>query len=1218
MAEPAPRLKSRSVLGATELTLLAPLQRGLIGALDSRSYATRATLVLQTLHALGIARREIDPTPAIGEAADAIRGIRSFRMSLLGVEQLQKTPQVLLSVSFDGGWEPYMRRIWWPLGPLLDLVFCNCDGYLLSAEHGFPAYAAWVRQAQVETGFYYEDSPLTVADLQQLALEKAAPLAPAPARDRGTLHEQARAAMLAFYRLSDMFPDRPGNAEAEIPRRAARLLLAGLAEAILQPEPTGWLRTPSERAAWRWFQNSPPVAAAAPSPAPAPAPPESVTLNNVQAGILEPYAGLQHGCLVLVGLDGAAAVLRLIAHVESQLISAGAPPYRAQGPLFVNLAFTHAGLLLAGVDAGTIEQLSPEFREGMAARAGLLGDWERNHPMHWTLPQRHGVTDKDPVALAEVHAVVTFWLAHADPGLLDTARRALKTALADPAPETALAAPAPEPQRGSQGRVLAVQAMRRIADQPTGPAKGHFGYVDGISQPVLRKAVGDGPDAVAAGELLLGYRNDRGDRGLQGRLWKDSTYLVLRKLRQDVKAFRDLVPSPQAKAMLMGRDTEGVNLIDHTAGNNFNYDADPQGLKCPLFAHIRRAHPRSTRPGELDHLPRIVRRGMSYGPDFGDDPDAERGLMFMAFNASIGEQFEVVQGWLAGRNSAGPGSYSGQRDPFIGVARAGDPRRFQWGIGQVDLPADRPLVTLAWGLYALAPSLTALQELGRWARERAAEDQVDDADKPAPGDDPDAVQRIRDRRLREETRQATIGNVLIKRLFEAEKQLGFDAAVEQWKIALEDLSARTGGHSQAVLTAVRQSHGGVLRTPYGVLVCSKTLVQQVQDNVQGHYSVSGYNVRLARSFGQIYLGRDYTPGQDAEAEVANREIMKITEQQAFDLTRSRTEALLQQWVNSRGTADDIAIDVKDLVDEMLAEVCSTWFGLPDGVYVDRGGWHWQDGVATCPGHSQSPSRYTFQPQPGAEARRVGEQHGQLLLQRVLTFVRAVRGDPAQQGTLGCDLFTGFPHGTDPVANGQIDERLASTLIGVMMGFLPTVDGNLRGVLYEWMQDRSLWDLQAALRRQTTPDALTRASGELRAALDKAMQLRPVPEVVWRTALRTDTIGPVEVRAGDTIVLSLVSAMQEDRLKGRRDPFVVFGGQRKVSPHPTHACPGYDMAMGVMLGFLSALLETVSLRPASSPVSLRIGPCLADTRPVQASPAASHPVHADPAAAASPS
>ena len=54
----------------------------------------------------------------------------------------------------------------------------------------------------------------------------------------------------------------------------------------------------------------------------------------------------------------------------------------------------------------------------------------------------------------------------------------------------------------------------------------------------------------------------------------------------------------------------------------------------------------------------------------------ERGMVFMAYNASIGEQFEVVQRWLSGGNSSG--SYSGQSDPFLGLAEPGRPRVFRF------------------------------------------------------------------------------------------------------------------------------------------------------------------------------------------------------------------------------------------------------------------------------------------------------------------------------------------------------------------------------------------------------------------------------------------------------------------------------------------------------------------------------------------------------------
>ena len=277
-----PEIKSRSVLGATELTLLAPVKPGLIPAQDTRTYVTRARVVLATLHALGMSRREIDPTPAIAEVADKIKAIRSFRLAV--IDELAQ-PKVLLSVSFDGGWEPYMRKIWRDLGPLLDLIFCNCVGYPLSRLHGFAEYTDWVRRQQVETRFYYEDSPLTVADQHKLREDAAAKAAVPPASGR-SLVEQARSALVGLYRLTELFP--PGSEDGEVPLAAARMLL----DELLQPPnaitAADWNGSPTEAAAWRWFQAVPAQNQTAPLA-------EPVHRANVQGGILDGYADLAVG-----------------------------------------------------------------------------------------------------------------------------------------------------------------------------------------------------------------------------------------------------------------------------------------------------------------------------------------------------------------------------------------------------------------------------------------------------------------------------------------------------------------------------------------------------------------------------------------------------------------------------------------------------------------------------------------------------------------------------------------------------------------------------------------------------------------------------------------------------------------------------------------------------------------------------------------------------------
>src|SRR3546814_10781259 len=76
---------------------------------------------------------------------------------------------------------------------------------------------------------------------------------------------------------------------------------------------------------------------------------------------------------------------------------------------------------------------------------------------------------------------------------------------------------------------------------------------------------------------------------------------------------------------------------------------------------IRRP-PRSTRTDTLFPYTtlfrsRLLRRGMTYGPRLDPaDPAsvaAPRGLMFMAYNASIAEQYETIQRWVNGGNISG-------------------------------------------------------------------------------------------------------------------------------------------------------------------------------------------------------------------------------------------------------------------------------------------------------------------------------------------------------------------------------------------------------------------------------------------------------------------------------------------------------------------------------------------------------------------------------------
>jgi lysophospholipase L1-like esterase len=161
---------------------------------------------------------------------------------------------------------------------------------------------------------------------------------------------------------------------------------------------------------------------------------------------------------------------------------------------------------------------------------------------------------------------------------------------------------------------------------------------------------------------------------------------------------------------------------------------------------------------------------------------------------------------------------------------------------------------------------------------------------------------------------------------------------------------------------------------------------------------------------------------------------------------------------------------------------------------------------------------------------------------------------------------------------------ASTIAGAMMGFIPTVDGSLRRVLNEWLREGTFWSLRARLGDTKASD-FTDACNRLGDAFIPAMQLRAVPELIWRTATVSHTMGEcphqVAVNPGDIVVAGAISATQQNLEEGRPDLHYAFGGNRRADGYPTHACPGADPALAVMIGFFSALVE--------SPLPLRVGP-----------------------------
>ncbi len=208
----------------------------------------------------------------------------------------------------------------------------------------------------------------------------------------------------------------------------------------------------------------------------------------------------------------------------------------------------------------------------------------------------------------------------------------------------------------------------------------HFGYVDGRSQPLFfEEDIADEPSVATWDPGFGPGRAIVPDPAAPDPTTQFGSYFVFRKLEQNVQLFKkeegnlatqlELAPTDRGRAgaMIVGRFEDGRPLTMAPIGsspvvNDFNYSADPDGGRCPLFGHIRKMNPRGSggfESHESERLHIMARRGQTYGErtdDINDDdlngkPTAGVGLLFMAFNADLVDQFEFVQrNWANNEN----------------------------------------------------------------------------------------------------------------------------------------------------------------------------------------------------------------------------------------------------------------------------------------------------------------------------------------------------------------------------------------------------------------------------------------------------------------------------------------------------------------------------------------------------------------------------------------
>ncbi|RJT22946.1 peroxidase [Mesorhizobium waimense] len=330
---------------------------------------------------------------------------------------------------------------------------------------------------------------------------------------------------------------------------------------------------------------------------------------------------------------------------------------------WATIAFTWNGLRALGVDEASLATFPDEFRQGMAARAAILGDTGANHPDNWI----------GGLASTDLHAIVILFARDSD--------------------ERKRSVEEHERYAAQFPGVEALSLLDLDATPPYDYAHDHFGYRDRLSEPVVEGADDEPlPGSVSAlkpGEFFLGYPDEDGQIATQPQpevLCRNGSYVAYRRLEEHVGKFRDFLrehgntsdEQELIAAKLMGRWRSGAPLVlaphrddpalgaDRQRNNDFNYkQMDPHGYAVPLGAHIRRMNPRDTAANM--NRRRMIRRGGTYGqplPEGMPEDGVERGIAAFIGCASLIRQFEFAQNvWVNHGNFHELGN---EHDPIIG------------------------------------------------------------------------------------------------------------------------------------------------------------------------------------------------------------------------------------------------------------------------------------------------------------------------------------------------------------------------------------------------------------------------------------------------------------------------------------------------------------------------------------------------------------------------
>ncbi|WP_094585142.1 Dyp-type peroxidase [Synechococcus sp. BO 8801] len=423
--------------------------------------------------------------------------------------------------------------------------------------------------------------------------------------------------------------------------------------------------------------------------------------------------------------------------------------------LLLNCAISAQGLRMLGVpDVDLFDDIA--FKLGLEARATSIGDPPKGSglpgaPETWLF----GSGDRRPDVLLILAADDLDWVLSAEQTLIAEAQQQGLEWIHGDRGRVRPGAMAGHEHFGFKDGISQPAIRGRKGEGAEDYLEPRIWPADPAFDPERSRFAAPGRPLVWPGHFLFGYprqlrdnpETPRSNSHPVGPDWStNGSFLTYRRLNQDVLKFRDFIEATtevfrhngfdpnltpeRMGALFVGRWASGWPiardpLTDRGSSAGENYFrfveattvplpddplplnvADPGGQICPFAAHIRKVNPRDDDtdlgPKERTFQKYIIRRGITFGPEVDEQPEAERGLIFAAFQSSIVDQFEfLMNDWV--NDADKPHSNSGV-DPILST-RTNTTIQLVRDNQPFPCPVSGGWITASGGEYFFAPSI---------------------------------------------------------------------------------------------------------------------------------------------------------------------------------------------------------------------------------------------------------------------------------------------------------------------------------------------------------------------------------------------------------------------------------------------------------------------------------------------------------------------------------